>query len=350
MRFSGNTPSSIITWKVECRMIVVTGATGHIGNVLVRQLYNQRGRRHRIRVLVPPGETMEPLRDTVVETAVCDVTDYASVLRNIRGAELVFHLAGIVSIVNGRQELLRRVNVQGTKNVLDAAREAQVRRVVYVSSVHAFVEPPDGCEINERTPVDPVKVLGDYAKTKAEATLYARQAAAAGQDIVIVHPTGVIGPYEFRNSHTGAMLKGVMKKRYPMKICGRYDFVDVRDVAAGILLAAEKGRSGESYILGGNAITVGELFEIVARLCGLKPPKHSAPVWLVKAVAPITEAWSRLWKKTPTLTPYALKTLFSNSNISCAKARMELGYAPRPIAATLADFVRWAKNEDVGYV
>lgn len=330
-------------------MIVITGATGHIGNVLVRQLYNQKGRKNRIRILVPPGETMEPLRDTVVETAVCDVTDYASVLKHIRGAQLVFHLAGIISIVNGKQELLHRVNVQGTKNVLDAAKEAKVSRVVYVSSVHAFVEPPRDCEINEKTPVNPIMVYGEYAKSKAEATLYARQAAAAGQDIVIVHPTGVIGPYEFKNSHTGAMLKGVMNNKYPMKICGRYDFVDVRDVASGILLAAEKGRSGESYILGGNAITVGELFEIVARLCGLKPPKHNAPVWLVKSVAPFTEAWSKVCKTTPTLTPYALKTLFSNSNISSEKAKSELGYAPRPITATLADFVRWARKEEVGY-
>lgn len=331
-------------------MIIVTGATGHIGNVLVRQLYNQKGMNTHIRVLIPPGETLEPLSDIVVETAVCDVTDFESVIKHIKGADIIYHLAGIISIVNGKSELLHRVNVQGTKNVLDAARVMNVRRLVYVSSVHAFVEPPEGLEINENTPVDPGKVLGEYAKTKAEATLYARSAAEKGQDIVIVHPSGVIGPYEFKNSHTGAMLKGVMKRKYPMKMRGKYDFVDVRDVAAGIILASEKGRKGESYILSGNSITVGELFEIVARLCGLKPPKFSAPVWLVKAVAPFAEAWSKLRRKTPTLTPYALKTLFSNSNISNEKARRELGYAPRPITTTVADFIRWARKEKVGYV
>lgn len=331
-------------------MIVVTGATGHIGNVLVRQLYHQKGNDYRIRVLIPPGETLEPLKDTIVETAVCDVTDYNSVIKNIRGADVVFHLAGVISIVNGRQELLQRVNVQGTKNVLNAAIAENVRKVVYVSSIHAFAEPPDGGVINEDTPVDPFRVLGEYAKTKAEATLCARKAAEEGLDVVIVHPTGVIGPYEFKNSHTGAMLKGVMKKRYPMKICGKYDFVDVRDVAAGIILASEKGRTGESYILGGNSITVGELFEIVARLCGLTPPRFNAPIWLVKSVAPVAELWSKIRKTTPTLTPYALKTLFSNSNISSEKARRELGYAPRPISATLADFVRWARKEEVGYI
>lgn len=331
-------------------MIVVTGATGHIGNVLVRQLYCQKGKANKIRVLVPPGETMEPLRGTFVETAVCDVTDYASVLESIRGADVVFHLAGIVSIVNGMHDLLQRVNVQGTKNILDAARECAIPKVVYVSSVHAFTEPPEGREINEKTPVDPEKVQGGYARTKAEATLYARKAAAGGQNIVIVHPTGVIGPYEFKNSHTGAMLKGVMKKKYPMTFGGRYDFVDVRDVAAGIILASEKGRAGESYILGGNSITIGELFEIVARLCGLQPPRFNAPIWLVKTVAPMTEAWSKMRKTTPTLTPYALQTLLSNSNISSDKAKLELGYSPRPIAATLADFVRWTRKEEVSFI
>ena len=331
-------------------MIVVTGATGHIGNVLVKQLYHQKGADYRIRVLIPPGETLEPLKDTVVETAVCDVTDFDSVKKHIRGADIVFHLAGIISIVNGRHELMQRVNVLGTNNVLRAAKAANVRRVVYVSSIHAFVEPPDGSEINEDTPIDPVRVIGEYAKTKAAATLCARKAAEEGLDVVIVHPTGVIGPYEFKNSHTGAMLKGVMRKRYPMKMRGKYDFVDVRDVASGIILASEKGKTGESYILGGSSITVSELFEIVARLCGLRPPRFSAPVWVVKMVAPLAEAWSKMRRTTPTLTPYALKTLFSNSNISSDKARRELGYAPRPISTTLADFVRWARREDVGYI
>jgi len=331
-------------------MIAVTGATGHIGNVLVKQLYNQKGRQEKIRVLVPPGETIEPLRGTLVEVAVCDVTDYKSVLEGIRGADVVFHLAGIISIVSGKFDLMQRVNVAGTKNVLDAAREAGVRRVVYVSSIHAFSEPANGCSINEMTPVDPALVKGDYAKTKAAATLYARRMAAAGQDVVIVHPTGVLGPYEFKNSHTGAMLKGVMHSRYPVKIGGCYDFVDVRDVARGILLAAEKGRSGESYILGGNCITVGELFEIVARLCGLRAPKYSVPIWLVKAIAPFGEAWAKASHTTPTFTPYSIQTLLSNSNISSAKARRELGYSPRPIAVTLGDFVKWARKEEVSYI
>lgn len=331
-------------------MIVVTGATGHIGNVLVKQLYSKHGRQEKIRVLVPPGETMAPLRGTVVELAVCDVTDFQSVVEGIRGARLVFHLAGVISIVNGMGSLMQRVNVSGTKNVLDAARQCNVPRVVYVSSVHAFSEPPEGREINERTPVDPEKVLGDYARSKAQATLYARSAASAGLNVVIVHPTGVIGPYEFKNSHTGAMVKGIMKRRYPMKFGGKYDFVDVRDVAAGILLAAEKGRAGESYILGGNSISVGDLFEIIARLCGFKPPKRNAPLWLLKGIAPMAETWAKLRGQTPTITPYSLQTLLSNSNISSAKAREELGYAPRPIAVTLADCIRWARKEEVGFI
>lgn len=330
-------------------MIAVTGATGHIGNVLVRQLYQKYHGRETIRVLVPPGETVEPLRGTLVEVSVCDVTDPCAVLESLRGVDLVFHLAGVISIVQGKRDLMERVNVQGTANVLRAAKEAGVRRVVHVSSVHAFTEPDGGGLISESTPVDPARVLGDYAHTKAKATLLARQAAADGQDVVIVHPTGVIGPYEFRNSHTGAMLKGLINKKYPMKFGGKYDFVDVRDVAAGILLAAERGRSGESYILGGSCITIAELFEIMARLCGYTPPRHNAPLWILKAVAPFAEAWAKLRRTTPTFTPYSLQTLLSNCNISSAKARAELGYSPRPIAATLDDCVRWINKEEVGW-
>ncbi len=331
-------------------MIAVTGATGHIGNVLVRQLLQKFNGSESIRVLVPPGETLESLKGSLVELAVCDVTDYAAVLQSLRGARLVFHLAGVISIVRGKRDLMERVNVQGTANVLRAAKEAGVRRVVHVSSVHAFIEPEGGGAIDESTPVDPGRVLGDYAHTKASATLLARQAAAAGQDVVIVHPTGVIGPYEFRNSHTGAMLKGLIGRKYPMKFGGKYDFVDVRDVAAGILLAAERGRAGESYILGGSCISIAELFEIVSRLCGYPPPRRNAPLWLLKAVAPFAEAWAKLRRTTPTFTPYSLQTLLSNCNISSAKARAELGYAPRPIAATLDDCVRWINKEEVGWV
>jgi dihydroflavonol-4-reductase len=331
-------------------MIAVTGATGHIGNVLVKQLYRQLSNKEKIRALVPPGETVAPLKGALVEVAVCDVTDYASVRDALRGVDLLYHLAGVISIVKGKAELMQRVNVSGTKNVLDAAREAGVRRVVYVSTVHVFTEPPAGAEINEQTPVDPALVKGDYARTKAEALLYARQAAAAGQDIVIVHPTGVLGPHEPKGSHTNAMLRGVMKSRYPMKFGGRYDFVDVRDVAAGIRMAARRGRAGESYILGGSRISVGEMFEIVARLCGLRPPRLEAPTWLIRAIAPFGEAWAKASHTTPTFTPYSIQTVLSNSNISSAKARRELGYSPRPIAATLGDFVKWARKEEVSYI
>ena len=140
-----------------------------------------------------------------------------------------------------------------------------------------------------------------------------------------------------------------MKKRYPLKFGGNYDFVDVRDVANGIILAAKNGKRGESYILGGNNITIAALFEIVAGLCGFKPPRYNAPVWLLRAVAPLTETWSRLFKRTPTFTRYSLQTLLSNSNISSAKAKTDLGYSSRPIAATLADCIKWSRKESVSF-
>ncbi len=319
-------------------MILVTGATGHIGNVLVRELV-RRG--HSVRTLLLPGEDLTPLQDLPVERLEGDVLDPASLEAAVRGVSEVFHLAGLISILPGMRPLLHRVNVVGTQNMLKASRQAGVRRFIYTSSIHAIAPTPPGILIDERLPFDPEQTWGDYDRTKAEATLEVRRAAAEGLDAVIVCPTGVIGPYDYRRSEMGQFLIDCARPGPKLYVDGAYDFVDVRDVAEGHILACERGRTGESYILSGSRLTVRRIIALVERVTGAVGPHLRLPFWLASLAARFTPLYYRLTRARPRFTPYSLHTLLSNSWISAAKAQRELGYRSRPAEITIADTLAW---------
>ena len=319
-------------------MILVTGATGHIGNVLVRRLV-EKG--ETVRALVWRGEDTTPLKGLDVEPVEGDVLDPASLKAAFQGIERVFHLAGIISIMPGENSMVRRVNVEGTRNILEAARQAGVKRLLYTSSIHAIRRAPHGTTIDETLPFDPENPYGAYDRSKAEASLEVQEAAAAGLDAVIVCPTGVIGPYDFRRSEMGEVIRGAAEAHPMFYVDGAYDFVDVRDVAEGMLLAEAKGRAGESYLLSGHKLTVRDLIEGVRGVTGKAFTNIKIPFGLAEFVAKITPTYYRLSKSKPRITPYSLEVLQSNSNISHAKATRELGFKPRPVAETIADTVRW---------
>lgn len=230
-------------------MIVVTGATGHLGNNLVRALVR---RNHRVRCLVLPGESLVPLGGLDVEIVEGDVRDIECLYQAFDGADTVFHLASIISLLPGRTKLLEEVNVKGVKNVAQACLKTGVRRLVYTSSIHALVEPPIGQVIDETMPCDPDQISMEYSKSKARATLEVMDVISQGLDGVIVMPTGVIGPYDFKPSATGQMLLDYASGKIPVRIEGGYDFVDVRDVAEGHILVARKGEQGRSTSCPGN--------------------------------------------------------------------------------------------------
>ena len=238
-------------------MLVVTGATGLLGNVLVRTLTSEAA--GPVRVLARPTSDLSPLAGLDVEVVTGDVRDPASLVSAFAGADVVFHLAGIVSIARGGLRELRETNVEGTRNVLRACREAGVRRLVYCSSIHAFVVPPPGECLTEESPVDPGRSTGAYDRSKAEATLAVREAVEQGLDAVTVFPTGIIGPYDYRPSHTGELVIRCARGQMKAYVDGAYDFVDVRDVAAGMSAAAARGTAGAGYILAGHNVTVREL-------------------------------------------------------------------------------------------
>jgi dihydroflavonol-4-reductase len=322
-------------------MNLVTGATGHIGNVLVRQLLEQG---EKVRALILRGEDLTPLKGLNVETVVGDVLDPESLKTALEGVQRVFHLAGIISIMPGPNELVRRVNVDGTLNIIYAAIQAGVRRLVYTSSIHAIVRAPDGIKIDESLPFDPHNPVGEYDRSKAEATLAVQEAVNHGLDAVIVCPTGVIGPYDYRTSEMGSLIRDCSEQKPQMYIDGAYDFVDVRDVAEGIILAGEKGHTGEYYILSGERISVRYLLETIREITGKGFFTLKVPFSLGRFLARYTPVYYRLTHAKPRFTPYSLVTLRSNSIISHAKADKDLGYQPRPLRQALTDTIQWFRE------
>ncbi len=319
-------------------MNLVTGATGHIGNVLVRKLL-ERG--ERVRALIWRGEDTSSLDGLDVERIEGDVLDPDSLRLALRGVETVYHLAGVISIMPGRQPLVWRVNVEGTRNLLEAARREGIRRLLYTSSIHAIRRAPHGVVIDESLGFDPNNPYGEYDRSKAAASLEVQHAAQADLDAVIVCPTGVIGPYDFRGSEMGEVIRSAAEARPMFYVEGAYDFVDVRDVAEGMIAAAEQGGRGESYILGGHKISVRSLLETVREVTGRAFAQIKIPFSLAEAAAKFTPWYYRHTKAKPRFTPYSLEVLQSNSDISHRKAERELGFRPRPVFETIADTVRW---------
>ncbi len=319
-------------------MNLVTGATGHIGNVLIRKLL-ERGQK--VRALVWRGEDDTPLRGLDVERVEGDVLDPDSLRAALRGVETVYHLAGVISILPGRQPLVWKVNVEGTRNILEAARWAGIRRLVYTSSIHAIKRAPHGVVIDESLGFDPNNPYGEYDRSKAAASLEVQNAAQTDLDAVIICPTGVIGPYDFRGSEMGEVIRSAAEAKPIFYVEGAYDFVDVRDVADGLIASAEQGQRGESYILGGHKISVRYLLETVREVTGRAFASIKIPFSLAEWVAKFTPWYYLRAKVKPRFTPYSLEVLQSNADISHRKAASELGYQPRPVLETIADTVRW---------
>jgi dihydroflavonol-4-reductase len=329
-------------------MKMITGATGHIGNVLARELI---ARGEAVRALVMPSDDIRPLAGLPVEIAWGNLLNPATLIEAFEGIDVVYHVAGQVSIASTHEQLVENVNVGGTRNAIAACIKTGVRRLVYCSSIHALVEPPAGTIVDESCGFDPSKSRGGYDRSKAQASLAVLEAVQEGLDAVIACPTGVIGPYDYRGSIMGRVIRDLANNSIrAIPAAGGYDFVDVRDVARGLALAAEKGKTGEAYILSGEYVGIRELGVLVDDLCGREQVRRPPiPVRLVLAYANCSDLLCHIAGKEARITRYSIETLLSNSNISSAKARRELGYSPRPLRDSIADSLKWIfKNESPG--
>ncbi len=316
--------------------IAVTGASGHIGVNLCRELI-EKG--HAVRALVHKND--HGIREIPVEYIQGDLMDPSSLSRLVDGVHIVFHLAAVISIQVKKKEELFAKNVGGTENILRACRRAGVERFIHFSSIHALVHKPFDLILDESRPL----ALNDrveYSRSKALAEQRVQEAVKDGLDAVILNPTAVIGPFDYVPSLLGRALVLIHQGKIPALIHGGYDWVDARDVAKAAVVAIEKGKTGERYILSGHWRTLCELAEEVYQISRVRFKKFTCSSGLARIGLPFLKLYCRLNSTQPLYTKDSLKILQTgHSRISSEKAKKSLGFIPRPIEETLRDTYDW---------
>lgn len=320
------------------KISVMTGATGHCGYALLLELI-ENGEKPRI--LIRKDSNIFDGLDC--EKVYGDVTDLASLEKAFEGADVVYHLAGMIEIKPGNEDAVYKVNVTGTKNVVEACKKCGVKKLVYMSSVDTYPPLPGNQLMTEINHYNPAILEGAYAKTKAEATQYVLDCNGTdGLETVILQPSACIGPYDYKISSIGEMVRMFLAGKFPVSLAfGGYNFVDVRDVAYGTRMAAEKGRPGECYILCGDAMSVDDFIQALAKARGKNAPKIKLGKKLVDVVAPVMEVYYKITDATPLFTRYSIRKLVSNCNFSYAKAKNELGYSPMTVEKSVRDMMNW---------
>lgn len=324
-------------------MYVVTGAAGHLAEAILRILTDcpVRG------LLLPHEEGIAQENITYVTGDVTRPETLDPLFENTGGAKvIVLHCAGIVSIQRRVSPEVYRVNVTGTRNVIAKCRQYGVHRLVYVSSVHALPE-MRGTVVREVDRFSPDMVDGAYAKTKAEATQAVLDAARGGMNAVVVHPSGMVGPFDrYGSNHIVQMMSLYLKHRLPAGVRGGYDFVDVRDVARGILLAADRGEKGECYILSNRYVSMRELLEEMRIYTGRKRRLMLLPCSVARVFAPVCEWYARITHTRSIYTAYSIKTLSGKSDFRHDKATAELGYHTRSFTETVQDTLAYLQRTE----
>lgn len=324
---------------------IITGAAGHLGSTIIRLLL-ERGKA--VRGLLLPGEQPAVPSAEYIYGNVLEPEKLAPLFQRSQGEKLVLiHTAGLIDVSGEMSRCLYNTNVIGTKNVLALCQKYHVDKLVYVSSVHVIPESGTSVPQMEITKFSSDAVVGGYAKTKAEATQAVLDAAAYGLPAVVVHPSGIIGPYDTGRNHLVQMVLDFMEGRLPACVKGGYDLVDVRDVAEGCITAAERGRNGECYILSGGYHEIREVLSIAALLCGRNVPP-TIPMPMVRMAEPLLVFWAKRRGKRPLYTRYSLDTVSSPTRFSSQKARNELGLSTRRIQVTVRDTVCWLLEHTEG--
>ncbi|MGM9997855.1 MAG: hopanoid-associated sugar epimerase [Candidatus Bruticola sp.] len=325
--------------------VLVTGGTGFVGSHLVRCLLD-RGRK--VRALVRPSSNLANLKGLDIEYVQGDLRDADSLKAAVKGCRLVFHCAADYRLWAENVNELYQSNVQGTENLLIACREGGVERTVVTSSVAAVGLPKNGGPGNEDEPVCLEDMIGHYKRSKFLAEQVALKAAAQGQNIVIVNPSTPIGDRDIKPTDTGRIITRFLNGAMPAYVNTGLNLVDVQDVCQGHILAAQKGKSGERYILGGWDMTLQQILLELSDISGLKAPVVELPLWFAYAVGAVdTFICSRL-HKVPDVPLEGVKMARKLMYFSWQKARRELGYEPKPIRPALERAVKWFA--DNGYV
>lgn len=317
------------------KKIFMTGATGYLGTVLLELLFKEG---YQITVLCLPDED------------VSYVAEYAKViLGDIRDEKLVdiivdydfcIHLAGLIDISSRNSKLMFDINVNGTANIANLCHKNKIK-LIYSSSVHAIPPLKKQQSMSEITDFDPKKVKGLYSKTKALATKSVIELRNMGLEAMICFPSGIIGPKERRLTNIGQLIADYLTNQLKAYVKGSYNFVDVRDVAEGILLMLKNFQSGDDYLLTGHKVSVKEMLEIISTTSQQPMLKLRLPFWFVYATGYFSELYYYIRSKKPLYTRYSLMTLRTNCNFNYQKAKDKLGFLPRSSKVSLEEMTKW---------
>jgi dihydroflavonol-4-reductase len=325
---------------------VVTGASGLLGGNLALELIRQG---HTVRATRRSRGSTRHLEGHPIEWVDADLGDVRALTAAFAGGDVVFHCAALVSILRRTTPELIATNVDGTRNVLEAVRAARVARFVHCSTVGAVGLSEDGrpCTEEARWNFAEHGLDDGYVTTKHASEDLVRSAVADGMDALIVNPTFMLGPYDAKPS-SGRLIVGVVRGQVPGYTTGRNNFVDVRDVARGMILAWAKGRTGERYILGGENLSYREIFHTIARVAGVPPPSREVPHWIASVLGVAGDLQHWLTRSEPLVTSISIRWAYTTTfQFSSAKAEHELGYAHGPLEPAIADAVAWFRSRDM---
>lgn len=321
--------------------IAVTGANGHVGYNLCRLLLDKG---YRVKALAHKHtEAIGKLDLTLVRG---DLADKSSLLELMDGVEVVFHLAAQISITGDPSGSVYRSNAEGTRNMLSAARDRNIKRFIHFSSIHAFQQDPQDRTLDETRPLVGSEAFA-YDRSKAEGERAVMEAARNGMDAVVLSPTAIIGPADPEPGLTGKAVLQLMNRKIPALVPGGYNWIDVRDVAFAAFSAIEKARSGEKYLVAGTWHSVRELSEIIGRHSGVKTVQTVLPTWTARVGLPFITLYSKLTGNEPLYTSESLEILAQgNRLIDNTKAKKELGLDPRPLDQTIKDLIGWFRENN----
>ena len=318
--------------------VLVTGATGFIGGNLARQL-SCRG--YQVRALVRPGSKTSTIDGTGIEPFSGDILDRPSVAGAIEGCNAVFHCAAIYSFWSPDPSLVHRTNCEGTRIVLEEAQKAGVEKVVFTSTVSTIGLPERGLGAEE-TPLDPGHLVGHYKQSKYQAEQVALKMASRGLPVVVVNPTAPVGPWDVKPTPTGRIVLDFLLGRIPGYLNTGLNVVDVADVAAGHILALEKGLSGQRYILGHRNLSLKELLAVLSRLTGLPSPRWRVPFWAALGAGYVDQlVEGKLLRRPPRIPVEGIKIAQTPMYVTSQKAIVQLGLPQTPVEDALLRAVRW---------
>ena len=324
---------------------LVTGATGFLGSHVARAL---AGRGDNVRVLVRPSSDLRALEGLEMERATGDLRDSASLDRALEGVQHVFHVAADYRLWARDPREIHESNMNGTQNLLDAARRAGVEKFVYTSTVATIAVPRKGALPNEETESSADEMIGHYKRSKFAAEKCAARAAEAGLPVVIVNPTTPVGPGDWKPTPTGKIIVDFLNGRMPGYVDTGLNFVPVEDCARGHLLAAARGRVGERYILGGRNLTLKQMLDMLSLTSGRPAPRWKIPYALAYAAGCANAGVSRLLGLEPRIPLEGVRMARHKMFVDASKAERDLGFAPGPIEAALERAVEWYESR--GYV